>query len=210
MDILREIATAFRENQFLTVVFFCGAGGILVSAVLGYLFKDTGVYTALWFMVLGLSSVALVWGKGGVKTGITCFALLSTLGGGAYLALFSVLAIKKAVSERKRRREEAVRSIRYALPDRDNSFVRSRLQTALSIPEAGEEQKKGAFHLDHARSLLAKVKAAPLSVAERLETDEIGRLLGLYMKKDGWTASDLQAANEILSRLLKLSAKYAV
>lgn len=209
MEILKEVATVFFENRFLTTVFFCGVGGIVLSAVFGYLFKDAGFYTALWFMVLGLCSVALVWGEGGVKTGVTCFALLSTLGGGAYLALFSALAIKKAVSERKRRRAEAVRSIRYALPDRDNSFVRSRLQTALSASQTDEE-KKGTFHLDYARSLLVKVKEAPLSVAERLEADEIGRILGLYIKKDGWTASDLRTANEIFARLLKLSAKYAV
>ena len=210
MEILRELSSVFRENGFLTVVFFCGGGGILLSAVLGYLFKDTGVYTALWSMVLGLSSLALLWGRGGLKTGITCFALLSTLGGGGYLALFSALAIKKAVSERKRRRLESVRKLCYALPDRENSFVRNRLQTALSVPETEETGMKRQFDLGYARTLLSKVKSAPLSVAERLETDEINRLFGLYLKKDEWTASDYRAANEVLARLLKLSAKYAV
>ena len=209
MESIRQIVSVFQQNSFLTFVFFFGAGGILISAVLGYVFKDTGIYLALWMMILGLLSVALLWGKGGLKTGITCFALLATFGGGGYLSLFSVLAIKKAVSERKQRRLEQVRTLSYVLPNRDNSYVRTRLQTALNQPTDDGESKRD-FYLGHARDLLAKVQSAPLSTAEQLEAEEIAKLLGLYMKKDGWTASDRQTANDLFSRVLKLSAKYAV
>ena len=62
----------------------------------------------------------------------------------------------------------------------------------------------------HARALLASLREAPLSTAERLESDEIAKMLALYLQKKDFTAQDAHTLNEAFARILKLYAKYAV
>jgi hypothetical protein len=82
------------------------------------------------------------------------------------------------------------------------------LTTALQPPEDGQETM--TVRLGYARELLGKVQSAPLSVAERLHTEEIGKMLSLYKGKNVWTAGEINGLNEVCATLLKLSAKYAV
>ena len=123
----------------------------------------------------------------------------------------------RTILERKRRRAEIERRLCYTLPDRENGYVRERLNVALKIPETelgedvgGSFDGKEFVKLEHARLLLNKIKEAPLSQAERLQTEEIGKTFSLYVHKEKWSPADLRAVNEICGILLKLSAKYAV
>lgn len=106
------------------------------------------------------------------------------------------------------------RDLEYALPQKDNEYIRSRLNTVLRASEEvsceRDEGYKETVRLSYARKLLARVKQAPLSVAERLETEEIGRAFALYLAKEEWNASDYRTVNGLFSVLLKLSAKYSV
>ena len=86
--------------------------------------------------------------------------------------------------------------------------MRARLNTALQTES--EENTNERVDLEHARGLLAKIKEAPLSRAERLEAEEMSRLVAVYRDKESWSTSDLRAVNDAFSRILKLSAKYAV
>jgi hypothetical protein len=99
--------------------------------------------------------------------------------------------------------------VQYTLPQRENTYVRTRLHTTLSVPKE-ENAQENAVHLRYAMELLSKVKAAPLSVGERLQTEEMGKILNLYHGKEDWTVGELNGLNEMCAALLKLSAKYGI
>lgn len=110
---------------------------------------------------------------------------------------------------RAKRKKTQKRTVEYVLPDRRNAYVRARLHTALQVPEKEEEERERAIRLDYARELLCDLKNASLTLAERLEADELSAVLALYGNKPAWSAFDLRAVNDCLGRLLRLSARYS-
>ena len=133
-----------------------------------------------------------------------------------FLVFYAVAcAIRTVLARRKRKRTERIeraemeRRLQYALPQRENAYIRARLQTSLRV-EGAEESRQAHVRLGYARALLGKVRGAPLTVAERLQTEEMGKELALYRGKEIWTAEELRGLNDLCAVLLKLSAKYAV
>ncbi len=142
-----------------------------------------------------------------------CFALLTVFAMGK-LTLTVAKGVKGAVKRgrlRKLRRAEIQRQLQYVLPDGGDSYVRSRLHTALGegTEESVSRQNVGV-RLDYARKMVAKIRESKLSPVERLEVEEMARLVSLYLRQEKWTGGDLKAINEVFTRLLKLSAKYEV
>ena len=134
-----------------------------------------------------------------------------------FLAVYMLVCIIRTVLiTRKRKRKERLermaleRRMQYTLPQSENEYVRMRLQSALRVGMADEEGRWARVRLGYARILLGKVKDAPLTVAERLQTEEMGKAFALYRGKEVWTAEELRGLNEVCAALLKLSAKYAV
>jgi len=136
-----------------------------------------------------------------------------------YVLLTCALIIRAVVLRRKKRRAEILRKVQYTLPEKDNSYIRSRLNTALNaanvpthkeMPLPKDEGVKEDFQADYARKLLAKLQEAPLTKAERLEMQEVSRLFSAYLKKSRWTVEDVRLINDMFSYLLKISAKYAI
>lgn len=121
------------------------------------------------------------------------------------------LQLRVWLEKRKREREKICRKSEYTLPDRENRYVRDRLQTALRCGQGEREDcMEGVLHLEYVKKLLATIQNAPLAPAERLEADSMSRLFHAYLEKSKWTAEDVRAVNDLFTRLLKLSAKYAV
>ena len=152
----------------------------------------------------------------GMTTSMVPLALVLTWGS-IFLALYMVLAIIRAVfAIRKRKRREKAqrtalaRKMQYTLPQSENEYVRMRLQSALRVEKTDEEEKWARVRLGYARVLLGKVKGAPLTVAERLQIEEMGKVFTLYRGKEAWTVEELRGLNDLCTALLKLSAKYAV
>ena len=122
----------------------------------------------------------------------------------------------KVVGRRRRKYRERLghaeveRRMQYTLPQKDNGYIRERLQNELKVKGMGEELKNVYVRVGYARVLLGKVKAAPLTIAERLQTDEMSEKLTLYRGKEGWTVEEVRGFNDLCAALLKLSAKYAV
>ncbi len=146
---------------------------------------------------------------------LTMLAFVLIVGGGYWLSWRIRLACVRA-QERKKRRAATARRLKYTLPDRENSYVRARLNTALKA-ETGEEPKllggekqSVGLRLGYTRKMLARVREAALSPVERLDVEEMARLLALYVGKEKWSGADVKAINEMFSRLLKLSAKYEI
>ncbi len=142
------------------------------------------------------------------------FFALAVLGGVVYPIIFLCVCARKGIKKRREMRKAIERKLKYTLPDKDNAFIRSRLNTVLKTPDNEEEQEKTQaekyFRLEYARKLLNAVKNASVSVAERLEVAELLVFFETYLKKEEWNISDLKTVNDAFSRVLKLSAKYSV
>ena len=142
------------------------------------------------------------------------FLLLAFLGGVVYPLLFLCVMARKRIKERRAQRQTIERKNRYILPDKDNEFVKMRLNTVLrTVKEEDEKTQENleetSVRLEYARRLMHALCNEPLGAVERLEMTELSAVLSLYLKKDKWNATELKRLNEVFARILKLAGKYA-
>lgn len=140
------------------------------------------------------------WTAAAIVAAVSLIVLLSVVKG-----IYGKIKRRKAVKKMRQRERE------FALPDRENEFVKERLQTRLQGNE--EEKKEYRFSecvpsFDYARTLLCRLKAAPLSAAERLSADGISRDITHFAFQEKLTSEEVRKLNERLSEMIKLSAKY--
>ncbi len=180
-------------------LFTAGMALLTVGCGISYCLRTTGIFTATATAVVAAAAV------GGERLLAPLFLAFCGLG---YLLLYLALCVRKIVTERKRRRAEIARKLCYTLPDRENEYIRQRLNTALNADMGGSEED--AVDLAYARELLYKLKGAALTQSERLQLEETEREFALYLTKEKWSATELRAVNELCASILKLSAKYAV
>ena len=138
---------------------------------------------------------------------------------GAATGLFSLLlqivgGVQDARRARRERNVEAGRRAVYTFPDRENTFVRDRLNTSLRQEEPAEEgeygMEDGKLRLEHVRKMLQKLKTADLTPGDRLEADGISRRITLYATKDLLSGKEVRDLNDCLANVLKMTAKYAL
>lgn len=190
---------------------------LIVGGVLSWTFRDTGLFIAIATVLTGGFALFILFGRTEVRARLAALALLLVFIGIEYVVLFSIIWVQRRGTERKRARAEIARRLCYTLPDRENSYIRMRLNTTLQVDESAlnadmdsSEELKKSIKLAYARQLLSKVKEAELTRAERLQVEETERAFSLYLAKERWDAKDLRAVNDLCASLLKLSAKYAV
>lgn len=212
----------FGGNTVLTIVFSLGLTLLLVSGLTGRCLRNTGLCAALSTLVVSVLWLVLAICGVSFSVGMSLVAILAAIGGFVYLLLTISLSLQERAIKRKLAREQIERRLQFTLPQKDNTFIRERLNTVLKVPQKDVDKENtleqlddgiGAtenFRLSHARTLLAKLREASLSTADRLETEEMSRLLAAYMKKSRLTADDLRAINDTFSGIVKLSAKYSV
>ncbi|MBR2622820.1 MAG: hypothetical protein IKD15_01185 [Clostridia bacterium] len=182
---------------------------LLVAAILAVVLKSLSIYVAFSLALGGVLWLALSLEKVSRSAAHIAASVLLIFGGVTYLLLFCIILSCRVRLERKQRRRELARRVQYTLPQKENTYVRTRLNTALSMPQE-ENLAYAAVRLGYVRELLAKVKATPLSVGERLQVEEMGKILSLYKGKEDWTIHELNRLNDMCASLLKLSAKYGV
>lgn len=128
------------------------------------------------------------------------------------LSLWIYRRIKKRAEHRRLACAELERTAVFTLPEKENSFIRERLNTALNSDGKTLSHKlmEEGFRADYARELIGKLKRAPLSVAERIEVDNVSAFLTecAFKNELGW--EEIACLNERLCSALKLAAKYAV
>lgn len=121
--------------------------------------------------------------------------------------------LKRKHEKQRAERERVERELIFSLPDKENSFLRDRLNTTLKCEQTPPQKYslEDELHtLSHARELLTKLKAQPLSPAERVEVDGISRTVTAFAIKNDLTAEEVAKLNERLATVVKLSAKYSV
>ncbi len=206
-------AFLFDGNPVLAVVFAVALLALTIAAIVSRSVKHAGVYASGASIAIGGAWLAVLGNGIKVKDAAACLAGLAIAGGTLYLCVFCSIALWTKREKRKNERTEQARRLKYALPDRENAYVRARLNTVLRTPEIPAEEPSVAekyFRLEHARKMLTAVREKELSAAERLETDELASILTIYARKERVNAEDLRIINDAFLRILKLSAKYEV
>ena len=200
------------ENKNETAVLAVCVLAVAIAGIVCMLGGRTGVYLAFASALGGGLFLSVYYGILTAQAGAYIGAVTAIGLGSSYLYASCICALRHRARVKKQRRLDCLRRIEYALPDKDNSYIRARLHTVLQAPSEENGAKDGAqpVRLGYARKLLAKVLEAPLSAAERLQAEDIKKTFALYLAKEKWDSDDLRTVNDTFSCLLKLSAKYAV
>ena len=215
MWFLEWLYEVFAGEYLFLGVLILSALALSVAAVIAYAVKGESVYVAVAAMIGGGVGIAVACGGVGSDAKWVGLSALLLYSGAVYLLLFCLLSVRRAILARRKRREAIQRRLQYTLPERENTYIRTRLHTALHCEDEEFNADMGAskdmqVKLKYAKELLCKVKEAPLSVAERLQVEEMGKAFALYDGKEGWTAMEQRGVNDLCGALVKLSAKYAV
>ncbi len=202
----------FFGDSAILLAFGMAAMTLIVGGVCAYRLKSDGVFLALFAITLGSIFIAFAVTGTPIMQTAPFFALLAITVGSAYLFYFFCRRLKERARARKKARAEKSRQLEYTLPQKENTFIRERLHTTLREEENsqttfGEEIE---FRFAYANALLNKIRAQTLSVAERLETNELAKVLALYKEKGTYVNEDVRLLGETFSRVLKLAAKYGV
>ena len=126
--------------------------------------------------------------------------------------MHSMYALKRKIKTKRKQKIQEKRALSFALPDKENAFIKERLHQVLSdVDNLPEERKpQTAFEFLYARKLLWSLREKPLTVTERLELTETAAFFEASLRQTKWTVHDVRAVNDSFSRILKLCAKYAV
>jgi hypothetical protein len=192
---------------------------LFVAALIGFCCRDRNFYLSFAVMIVGGALIVFIAAEKPLIFLCAAFSGLCFLAATYYALMTCALMIRTQMQRRKKRRAEILRKVQYTLPDKDNTYIRTRLNTALNKANAPvceaektvmEKGNKEDFHTTYAKKLLGKIQEAPLTKAERLEMEEVSRLFSAFMKKSRWTVEDVRLMNDMFAYLLKISAKYAV
>ncbi len=211
---LNRIAWLFEGEKKLALLALILLGVTVFFLLIGYFCNSVEVFFASSSLSLGGACFVAELYECTTKGVRTFFFLFVVAEGVLYFFLYLALRIKGKVKERKRKRRESERKIEYVLPEKDNSYVRDRLHTALQFD--GREEKsfysrtQMGLRLGYAKELAERLKAGTLSMIERAEVDEMLKILSDCSVKDDWSGKEVHTVNQIFMRLLKLSAKYEI
>ncbi len=205
-------------NGILLVAAIIGGVLLLVALLVSCLCQKQAIYAGIALLLVGGLEWVIFATDTQVRTAAFFRALAWLTVGALWLLTEGIIAFARRLARRKKRLILNGKSSSGLLPERNNSYVRARLHTALRAEEErGSNVRKnvpyenrGTVRLGYARRLLAGVQDAPLSPAERLETDALARSFAEYALCESWSTEQLRAVNELFARLLKLAAKYSV
>ena len=176
-----------------------------------------------WFVAYALNArrvfllVALLLGGGYFAVGfagdaLSEVAVCAFVSVCAFLQLALLLAweIRRRKRAKKRKRELLARSLVFTLPERDNAYLRDRLRADLNGGRTNENTQEMDVRLDYIRKLTAKLKGVALTVTDRMQINELSRMITLCACKEKMTTEETRSLNECFSSLLKMSAKYGL
>lgn len=191
------------------------SGSLLVltaSAIVSALDQSVRIYLGALSMIAGGGALLKLLQEEGARELWFALCICGVFGGGTYFIAYLVALFVRAKRKKRARKEERYRQLQYTLPDRENTYIRARLNGALHCEREEGKVEKSAWKTEfsYARDLLAGLRAAELSATDRLQTEDLSRLLALYGKKEKLDSEDLPLVNDCFAALLKLAAKYAV
>ena len=210
--------SAYNSEKTIERCSLCAYLLLAVDCLIAFRAERETVFAALALFTGGLCFLpALISSRFSDADTMVYGLLLLVIGSFFYLLLLAFLKIKETRRARREKRARESRQAMFTLPDKENSFVRDRLNTSLHVEEEVPDGTQREYDMDesklrlnHVRDMLAKLKAAPLAPGDRLESEEISRLITLYATKNRLTAKEIRDLNDCLSAILKMTAKYAL
>lgn len=199
------LSIVMQIREFLELVaqlpgwlLYFGAPALLVLAgIVLVLVRAERAYPPV-ALLLGAAGLVLVAGIAESSSDFVVWAALYAAVAALVRFLFFIPAPKK--KQKQDRSEEIYETFHVGLDE--EMPAEEELPPALSAEE-------GELQLAHVDSLIAKLKAAELDAADRLELDAVVRALDLYRGR-ALTAAEQRTLNDCLSSVLKLSAKYSL
>ncbi len=199
------LSIVMQIREFLELVaqlpgwlLYFGAPALLVLAgIVLVLVRAERAYPPV-ALLLGAAGLVLVAGIAESSSDFVVWAAFYTAAAALVRFLFFIPAPQK--KQKQDRSEEIYETFHVGLDE--EMPAGEELPPALSAEE-------GELQLAHVDSLIAKLKAAELDAADRLELDAVVRALDLYRGR-ALTAAEQRALNDCLSAVLKLSAKYSL
>ena len=130
-----------------------------------------------------------------------------------YVLAWGLLASSLSAKQRRRiawmRAKKEAKRTEYTLPDRENGYLRERLETVLSAPQSTETRPFDVA-TEYIKQTVAKLRAATLSAVDRMRLDEIVKAVAAYEMKGQLTGREQKELNVCLAEILKMAAKYGV
>jgi predicted nucleic acid-binding Zn ribbon protein len=218
MWVFEWLADLIENNPMMVFVLCVSVLLYFGTALIGFCCRDRGLYAGIAAMITCGVFVVFAAAEKPIEILLVVAVGFSFIGAGFYVLMTCGLIWRAHILRRRKRRAEILRKVQYTLPEKDNTYIRERLNTALhtDVPAAKTENatqeigNKENFQTSYARKLLEKLQEAPLTKAERLEMQEVSRLFSAYLRKSRWTVEDVRLINDMFSYLLKISAKYAI
>lgn len=198
-------------NAHVALIAVASGSVILLTfaAVFSALVCSVKVYLGVLPMLAGGGILLYTFSQANARQIWIALGILSAWGGFTYFAGYVISAATRLGADKRKEKKEERRALQFAMSERENAYVRGRVEKVLRVEEKDVD---GVWKTEfaYARSLLAKLKVAELSAVDRLQIEELGKLMALYGKKEKLSVSDLPLINDTFSILLKLSAKYSV
>ncbi|MBO4940373.1 MAG: hypothetical protein J6D30_05085 [Clostridia bacterium] len=203
----------FIEDSYRGIALLSVCVCVTVFTILSACIKSQSTYFGLTFCLLSFYNLLMLAYERSLQAAIVCNLSLGIWIGACFLILQFSIWLHNRRKQKRRERAEILRKLEFTLPDRENNYVRARLNTTLQCTDRGEKkagETTPVLRLEYVKKLLTSVRNAPLTMTERLEAEDMTKLFNVYLSKSKWTSEDVRAVNDLFSRLLKLSAKYAV
>ena len=204
--VLSVYQNVFCSSVVLVSTFLGTLVAMLVGGGIAFRLQQSGYALGFGLLALGVNLLALVSQKVSLRYGTVYFATLLCVCAFCYCVVLIGMTVHTRATFRKAERAKVERSTQYSLPTRENEYLRDRLRVIAQEQDENAERLHLSF--SYARRALLRLRNAKLGLTERLETEELAKLLGLYHAKQAFTAEDVNALNEAFSRLMKLSTKY--
>ena len=180
---------------------------LFIGGIISFRLQQSGYTLGMSLFALGGNLLALVSKKVPLHCAVVYFATLLCVCALSYCIVLIGISVRAYACMRKAERAKIERAEQYVLPARENEYLRERLRVISQEQECDLERLHLSF--SYARRALLRLRNAKLGLTERLETEELSKLFGLYQGRQIFTAEDVTTLSEAFSRLLKLSAKYA-
>ena len=167
-------------------------------------------YFSAFFLFTSCACLSVLLWQKEVDVAMTTAFLYGGLFGLSYPCLCLIVYAKNVrVKPRLQREREAEKEL-FVLPEKHNDFLRDRLQKSLCERADREVEKDNAFQLAYANKAIEKLRRVSLSPADRLEVESIAEGIQKSDEKSAFSSQELRSLNDMFSKVLKLSAKYAL
>lgn len=185
---------------------------LVASWLISWRLKRVDVFVSTSVLLMGIAGAICLYAEFSIMQARCVFSCLIVFVGIAYPFLNLFVHIRKKLALRRLERAENARKLQFTLPEKDNEYIRLRLNTVLNTNtvKEGTAVETKAFRTAYVKKLIGGLKEKSLTLADRLKVEEYESVIGVYTKKEAWYSDDVETISSVLSSVLKLSAKYSV